>query len=220
MIARIGGKLIEKRKNSVILENHGIAYEVFLPVITLTAIDSHIDQDGCVRFITYHYHQLEPSRSTPVLIGFLNEIEKEFFEEFITVSGIGPKAALRALNTPIATIARAIDQADVSFLKSLPGIGPQRAKEIIAKLQGKIGKFGLIQEDNASRTTPLPKNIIDEAADILMQLQYKKHEAKEMIQEAMKKQPLFKDAEELLNFVYKQKINSSSSPILRRGRSE
>ena len=53
-----------------------------------------------------------------------------------------------------------------------------------------------------------------------MQLQYKKHEAKEMVQEAMKKQPLFKDAEELLNFVYKQRINSSSSPALRRARPE
>ncbi|MFB3920041.1 Holliday junction DNA helicase RuvA [Candidatus Velamenicoccus archaeovorus] len=220
MIARIGGKLIEKRKNSVILENQGIAYEIFLPVITMTALDNHVDQDGCVRFITYHYHQLEPSRSTPVLIGFLNEIEKEFFEEFITVSGIGPKAALRAINTSIASIARAIDEADVAFLKSLPGIGPQRAKEIIAKLQGKIGKFGLIQEEGASKTAPLPKDIIDEAVDILMQLQYKKHEAKEMIQEAIKKQPLFKDAEELLNFVYKQRINSSPSAAVRRARPE
>jgi Holliday junction DNA helicase RuvA len=186
----------------------------------MTAIDNHVDQDGCVRFITYHYHQMEPSRSTPVLIGFLNEIEKEFFEEFITVSGIGPKAALRAINTSIASIARAIDEADVAFLKSLPGIGPQRAKEIIAKLQGKIGKFGLIQETDASKATTLPKDIIDEAVDILMQLQYKKHEAKDMVQEAIKKQPLFKDAEELLNFVYKQRINASSSPASRRGRPE
>ncbi|MFA5187674.1 MAG: hypothetical protein WC551_14430, partial [Patescibacteria group bacterium] len=115
---------------------------------------------------------------------------------------------------------RAIDEADVAFLRSLPGIGPQRAKEIIAKLQGKIGKFGLIQEEGDSKTAALPKNIIDEAVDILMQLQYKKHEAKEMIQEAMKKQSLFKDAEELLNFVYKQRINSSSSPALRRARPE
>ncbi|MFA5075681.1 MAG: Holliday junction branch migration protein RuvA, partial [Candidatus Babeliales bacterium] len=207
MIARIGGKLIEKRKHSVVLENHGIAYEVFLPTITLSAIENFIDQDGCIRFITYHYHHLEPSRSTPVLIGFTNEIEKEFFEEFITVSGIGPKAALRALNTSITAIARAIDQADASFLRSLPGIGPQRAKEIIAKLQGKIGKFGLIQESKSAATAAaLPKDVMDEAVDILMQLQYKKNEAKEMVQEAVKKQSQFRDVEELLNFVYKQKI--------------
>ena len=43
------------------------------------------------------------------MVGFLNEIEKEFFGKFITVSGIGPKAAVRALSLPIPTIARAID---------------------------------------------------------------------------------------------------------------
>lgn len=206
MIARISGKMIEQRKNSIILENGGISYEVFLPVITLSRLAEHLTPENHIHLITYHYHHLEPSRSIPVLIGFLNEVEKEFFEEFITVSGIGPKAALRAINMPISSIAKAIDEADANFLRSLPGIGPQRAKEIIAKLQGKIGRFGLIQDGTAKTRTPVPKDLLDEATEVLTQLQYKKHEAKEMIEDALKKQPDIKNIEELLNIVYKQKI--------------
>lgn len=206
MIARISGKLLEKRDNSIVLENNGIAYEVFLPVITLAKIEDHLSQDGHIKLITYHYHHLEPSRSIPILVGFLNEVEKDFFEEFITVSGIGPKAALRAINVPISLIARAIDEADIGFLRSLPGIGPQRAKEIVAKLQSKVGKFGLIQ-DALSKAPALPqRDLIEEAIEVLTQLQYKKNEAKDMINDALKKQPHIKNVEELLNIVYKQKI--------------
>jgi Holliday junction DNA helicase RuvA len=206
MIARISGKLTEKRKQSVILENGGISYEVFLPVIALSRIDEYLTPDSHLRLITYHYQQIEPSRSIPILIGFLNEVEKDFFEVFITVSGIGPKAALRALNMPISAIARAIDESDIDFLRSLPGIGPQRAKEIIAKLQGKIGRFGLIQDSDAKREVSVAKDLIEEAAEVLMQLQYKKNEAKEMINDALKRHPGIKDVEELLNLVYKQKV--------------
>jgi Holliday junction DNA helicase RuvA len=207
MIAQICGKLVEKRKQSVILENNGFSYEIFLPIINLERVNEHLTEDGTLRLVTYHYHVLEPSRSIPVLIGFLNEIEKEFFEIFITVSGIGPKAALRALNIPISSIAKAIDEADVELLRSLPGIGPQRAKEIIAKLQGKIGRFGLIQDEGTlGQETALKKDFIEEAIDVLMQLQYKKTEAKEMVQEALKRHPHLASVEELLNTVYKQKI--------------
>ncbi len=206
MIARIGGKLIEKRSHSIILENNGISYEVFLPVITLNRIDEFLSQEGQINLITYHYHQVEPSRSIPVLIGFLSEVEKDFFEVFITVSGIGPKAALRAINMPISLIAKAINDSDLNFLRSLPGIGPQRAKEIVAKLQGKIGRFGLVQDSAAAQGTSTRKDLIEEAVDVLTQLEYKKHEAREMVNAALKKDPDVKDIEELLNTVYKQRI--------------
>ncbi len=206
MIVRIFGKLVEKKPQSIILENGGISYEIFLPLITLSRLEENISPDGHVRLVTYHYHQVEPSRSVPVLIGFLNEVEKEFFEEFITVSGIGPKAALRAINTSISLIAKAIDDGDSNFLRSLPGIGPQRAKEIIAKLQGKVGRFGLIQDAETKALPHGQKDLIEEAIAVLMQLEYKKNEAKEMVHEAFKNQPDLKNAQEVLNIVYKQRL--------------
>ncbi len=210
MIAQICGKLLEKRGHSILLENNGICYEVFIPVVHLERIEETTQPDGRIKLITYHYHHLEPSKSIPVLIGFLNEIEKDFFETFITVSGIGPKAALRAINVPISQIAKAIDETDIDFLRSLPGIGPQRAKEIVAKLQGKIGKFGLLQDIPAGNTpTTKQESLVEEAVSVLMQLQYKKHEAKEMVAQALKREPFTKNLESLLNVVYKQKTTKA-----------
>jgi len=205
MIARISGKIIEKGTNYLIIDVCGISYEVFLPATVMQRLDEGIADGGLISLITYHYFQVEPSKGTPVLIGFLNEIEKEFFEIFITVSGIGPRAALKALNKPISLIAQAIDEADVEFLKSLPGIGQQRAKEIIAKLQNKVGKFGLIQDDKIKEQKAKISDIQDEVLAVLMQLEYKKSEASLMIKKALERRPDIQNTEELLNEVYKQK---------------
>lgn len=205
MISRISGKIIQKGLNYLIVEVGGIAYEVFLPATVMQRIDENIKDDETISLMTYHYFQVEPSRGTPVLIGFLNEVEKEFFEIFITVSGIGPRAALKALNQPISLIAQAIDEADIIFLKSLPGIGQQRAREIIAKLQNKVGKFCLIQDAQVKEQIAKTKDIEEEALAVLMQLQYKKSEASNMIKRALERSPDIISTEELLNEVYKQR---------------
>ncbi len=205
MIARITGKVTEKGENNLIIDVNGLHYEVFIPSAVMQRIEESIAQDGSVSLITYHYHHVEPSRSTPVLVGFLNEIEKEFFQTFITVSGIGPRAALKALNKPISLIARAIDESDIEFLKTLPGIGQQRAREIIAKLQNKVGKFGLIRDGSVQPQQPLKKDIEEEAVQVLTQLQYKRPEALAMIKKALERSAALQTTEELLNEVYKQR---------------
>ncbi len=205
MIARISGKITEKGTNYLNIDVGGLSYAVLVPAAVMQHLDESTPADGKISLITYHYFQVEPSRSTPVLIGFLNDIEKEFFEVFITVSGIGPRAALKALSKPISLIAKAIDEADVEFLRSLPGIGQQRAKEIIAKLQNKVGKFGLIQDSQAKHPAAKTKDIEEEVLAVLMQLEYKKPEAQAMIRKALQRNPLLQTTEELLNEVYKQK---------------
>jgi len=206
MISRISGKIVQRLEDSIILEVNGIAYEILIPGAVMNCLDNYIGPDSSISLVTYHYFHSEPSRSFPCLIGFLNEVEKEFFEKIITVSGIGPKAACRALEKPISQIARAIDIGDISFLKSLPGIGEQRAKEIIAKLQGKVGKFGLIKDDTGAQPRYKGKEDIEaEAMAVLLQLQYKKTEALSMIHEALNRNPDIKTSEDLLNEVYKQR---------------
>ncbi|MCM8796136.1 MAG: helix-hairpin-helix domain-containing protein [Candidatus Omnitrophica bacterium] len=206
MIARISGRIIEKGRNYLIVDVQGIAYEVLIPATVMRRLEENPPAEGRVNLVTYHYFQVEPSRGLPVLIGFLNEIEKEFFQEFITVSGIGPRAALRALNQPISLIAKAIDEGDLRFLSSLPGIGQQRAKEIVAKLQHKVGKFGLIQDAKTSFQQALrTKDIEEEALAVLVQLEYKKSEAQEMLRKALESSPHIQTTEELLNEVYKQR---------------
>ncbi len=203
MIAQICGKVSHIGNNHLILEVNGICYEILVPVTILQRIATALPEDKFLTLITYHYHQVEPSRSTPVLIGFSNKMEKEFFEQFISVSGIGPRAAIRAINKPISEIAQAICRADTGFLTSLPGIGRQRAKDIIAKLQDKVGRFGLIQ-DEVSKEVELSKGLEEQALQVLEQLQYKRQEASEMIKRALQRSPEIGTIEDLLNEVYRQ----------------
>src|SRR5438552_10738920 len=77
----------------------------------------------------------------PRLIGFLRLQDKKFFEKFITVKGIGPKTALRALTVPVGEIAAAIESKNTRFLIGLNGIGRRTAELMIAELAGKVGAF-------------------------------------------------------------------------------
>jgi len=210
MISHINGRLSKRNDSSVIIDANNISYEVLIPPAVMSSLDSIIRKDGSVKLVTYHYHQVDQSRSVPVLIGFLNNIEKDFFVQFITVSGIGPKAACRALSQPISVIADAIDNADLLLLKTLPGIGEQRAREIIAKLQGKIGKFGLIQDRKKVAISKMEEDVRQEALSVLLQLQYRKKEAEDMIQNALSRNPKAKNCEDILNEVYRQKSKDSS----------
>lgn len=206
MIGRISGKIIQSGVNFILLETGGISYEVFLPQAVMQRLQQQIKVDGQISLVTYHYFQVEPSRSTPILIGFLNEVERDFFQVFITVSGIGPRAAMKALNQPISLIAKAIDESDIGFLTSLPGIGQQRAREIVAKLQNKVGKFALIQDGSQKKERPkTDDNIVEEATAVLMQLEYKKQEAQSMIKKALERTANPGSTEELLNQVYRLK---------------
>ena len=203
MISEINGKLKQKKDSSVILDVNGICYEVMMPPAVMKNLDTASGDGAAMSLKVYHYYQMDQSKAIPVLVGFLNDIERDFFERFITVSGVGPKAACRALSLSFPVIAEAIDKGDMALLKTLPGIGEQKAREIVAKLQGKVGKFCLMK-DKASRDLPrIKEDIKEDALNVLVQLQYKKSEAGEMIEKAIRRNPKVSSCEEILNEVYK-----------------
>jgi Holliday junction DNA helicase RuvA len=208
MISRLTGKVVEQKDNAVIIEANGLGYEVFVPASVFQRLDASKDASGNISLLTYHYFLMTPSSATPVLVGFLNELEKDFFLQFISISGIGPKAAVRALNRSIADISKAIEEGDAAFLKTLPGIGQQKAKDIIAKLQGKVGRFGLIPDKSTKAVAASGVSDVfqQEALAVLLQLQYKRPEALEMIAKAMERQAGITTAEELLNEIYRQRV--------------
>lgn len=203
MISHISGKIKKIKDSSVVVDVNGISYEVLVPPAVMKSIDSARLPDGSINFVTYHYYQMDPSKAMPVLVGFLNEVEKDFFEQFIKVSGVGPKAACKALSQSFSVIADAIDRGDMALLRTLPGIGEQKAREIIAKLQGKVGKFCLIQDRLMQVDPEAKEDIKEEALNVLLQLQYKRNEAKEMIEKAIRRNPNAASCEEILNEVYK-----------------
>lgn len=206
MISKIKGKLVRTKDNIVEVEVNDIFYDILMPKIILNSISKDFNLNDEITLVTFHYYQIMPSRSIPILVGFTNEIEKEFFIQIISVSGIGPKVAVKALDKPISYIAHAIDKADVKMLSALPGIGKRKAREIIAKLQGKIGKFGLVQDQDIQEDEmSISEDIKKEAINVLLQLRYKKHEAKRMINKALKEDSNLSSVEDILNHVYKRK---------------
>jgi Holliday junction DNA helicase RuvA len=214
MISRVRGIVREIREQQVLLEVGGICYDVLMPTSLLRALSERLGSANELELVTFHYQQLEVGRGIPVLIGFFNEVEREFFVRFISVTGVGPRAALKALTLPLATIAQAIDEGDLALLRSLPGIGEQRAREIVAKLQGKVGKYGLIQaKERRVEAGGGPSALEEEAVAILVQLEYKKSEAKEMIRAALERNPKVKSSEELLNEVYRQQRLATTAGI-------
>lgn len=206
MISGIRGEFIEKKENTVVVNVNGICYEILVPQIILKSIVKNCERNENIDLTTFHYFQSTPSKSIPILVGFTNEVEKEFFTKFISVSGVGPKVAVKALNKPISRIADAIANGDEKLLSSLPGIGKRKAREMIAKLQGKVGKFGLIQDkDVESEQEKISEDIKQEAKEVLLQLQYKKREAEKMIEKALEDNSRISSTESLLNQVYKHK---------------
>src|SRR5207245_2344949 len=84
------------------------------------------------------------SRMIPRLVGFLSAIDREFFEIFCSVDGVGVRKALRAMVRPVRELARTIQDQDVRTLSTYPGIGEATGERIVAKLRRKVGKFTLI----------------------------------------------------------------------------
>ncbi len=205
MIARVKGKVAELKDLAVVLDAGGIFYEVIIPASVAQRLNAHKAADGTITLVTHHYYQMTPSSATPILVGFLNDLEKDFFLQFISVSGIGPRAAVKALDRSISEIAAAIDRGDIAYLKTLPGIGQQKARDIIAKLQGKVSRFGLIPDTGVKRDISTASAFKDEAVEVLMQLQYKKAEAEAMIAKALERNGAIASTEELLNTIYSQK---------------
>src|SRR5439155_1066044 len=94
-------------------------------------------------------------------IGFTSDLDKEFFEKLVTVKDIGPMVAARALAAPVAELAGAIARQDEKYLRSLPGIGPQKAKNIVAQLQSKVAKFALAREGVSVEAAKLRHECVD-----------------------------------------------------------
>jgi Holliday junction DNA helicase RuvA len=212
VIASLTGRLRRKLDDRIVLECAGLGYEVFLPPIVLRQIE-HLeagdDDSASTLSLVTHYHATR-DQPRPVLIGFTAELDKEFFEKLITVKDMGPMVAARALAAPVGEIAAAVARQDEKYLRSLPGIGPQKAKNIVAQLQGKVAKFALAR-DEAPVPAPTPRAVApDEDAlremvwEVLVkQLGHRPTEASQLIGDAFKRRPGIASAEELFDEIYR-----------------
>ncbi len=205
MITEIKGTLVALSEESAILEIDSLRYEVLIPDFSRRVIQLKLGQ--IVSLLTVHYIDGNPTkggRMTPRLIGFVTEIERDFFDLFCSVDGVGVKKALRAMVRPVQDIAVAIEEQDVKTIASLPGIGPATSERIIAKLRRKMAKFALLvtQQAAAADETATPSDVVTETYQILLTLGHSESEARRLIDQALVGRPKFKDVEAMLQAVY------------------
>lgn len=206
MFSRISGSLLERSGELVTLDVNGLGYDVMVPPCVLEKITQAPGERVVLE--VYSVLAIDGNSGRFSYYGFTNAIEREFFEALISVASIGPKSAARAFSQPMSAIARAIDRGDHAFLKTLPGIGQQKARDIVAKLQGKVAKFLLIQDAPAGAGAAMP-DFADEALAVLLQLEYRRVEAETMIRETLEAKPALRDAEALLAEIYKRRAGAA-----------
>jgi Holliday junction DNA helicase RuvA len=212
MIASLRGKLRKKLEDRVVVESSGVGYEIFLPPVVIRAISQAVADDGegasDLQLVIYYHATRDQPR--PVLIGFLTELDREFFEKLITVKDIGPLVAARSLTVSVADLAAAIARQDEKYLRRLPGIGPQKARNIVAQLQAKVAKFALMKESRAPEPEPVPESAADQESlrslvwEVLVkQLGHRPGEAAQLITEALRRRPEIAAPEELFDEIYR-----------------
>jgi holliday junction DNA helicase RuvA len=211
VIATLTGRLRRRLEDRVVLEVGGVGYEVYLPPIALRALEHATadtgDKASELQLVIYYHATRDQPR--PVLIGFTSDLDKEFFEKLITVKDIGPMVAARALAVSVGEMASAIARQDEKFLRALPGIGPQKAKNIVAQLHGKVAKFGLAR-DEAIAPLPTAPAVADTEGlrelvwEVLVkQLGHRPSEASQLIADALARRPDLASPEELFEEIYR-----------------
>jgi Holliday junction DNA helicase RuvA len=203
--SRIAGSLIERVAEAAVVETGGLAYEIVLPPCIAEKVPTEAGRPVALEI--YSVLNIDGNSGRFAYYGFTNAIEREFFEALITVASIGPRSAARAFSQPMSAIARAIDRGDYAYLKTLPGIGQQKARDIVAKLQGKVAKFLLIQDAPPIPATATIPDFAAEALAVLLQLEYKRTEAEAMIRETLESDSQIEDAERLLAEIYRRKAS-------------
>jgi holliday junction DNA helicase RuvA len=208
VFSRITGSLLARAGEAAVIEAGGLGYEVILPPCIAEKVPSTPGES--VTLEIYSVVNLDGNSGRFTYYGFTNPIEREFFEALLTVASIGPRSAARAFSAPMSTIADAIDRGDYAFLKSLPGIGQQKARDIVAKLQGKVAKFLLIRDAPPVPSRPIP-GFADEALAVLLQLGYRRTEGEAMIRRTLDADPTIDDPERLLAEIYRLKAAKDSA---------
>jgi Holliday junction DNA helicase RuvA len=200
MISYLEGTLKKVYADKVTLGVNGVGYEILIPAYVMNEIRRTTKPEEALKlYISFNQTERQPK---PVLGGFKTELDKEFFELFISVEDIGPSAAIRALTRPAREIAGFIEEKAVKELKQLKGIGERKAEKIVASLKGKAAKYALIPE--LELPPEAAEDFRTEVETVLVtQLGHKLLEARKMIEEALKRRPGISSSEELFEEVYR-----------------
>ncbi len=177
-------------------------YQVLIPEFTRRQLQNRGGESISLHTIQYLEGNPMQGRLTPRLIGFLNAVEREFFDLFCSVDGVGVKKALRAMIRPVQEVAAQIEDQDAKGLSALPGIGPATSERIVAKLRRKMPKFALLVARDELSIEDTARDLVSETYDVLRTLGHSETDARKLIDTVLATKKKFKDVESLLQAVY------------------
>src|ERR1700744_2527183 len=176
MIAHLRGKLIFKQPGQAIVEAAGVGYDVAISVPTFTALPSLGIETSL------HVHT-QVSEDQIALFGFLDREEKRLFERLITVSGVGPKLAIKILSRLSSErTVQAIRGPDRAQLVRIPGVGKKLAERLVVELKDKLEDFAV-----APAAAGVQGPAVDDVLSALVNLGYQRPAAEKAIAQAIAK---------------------------------
>lgn len=185
MIASLRGTVVQKRPDSLVIEMNGIGYRAICPVSVLDSAKT-----GEEVFLNTYTHVREDILA---LYGFSNADDLALFELLISVSGVGPKAAVNILSAASSDkIKSSIQKQDPGILFSVSGIGKKTAEKIVVELKNKLG---------AGASLYAPSSETDDLYQALIDLGFKSNEISTVISKIPEK---LETTEEKLKFALKE----------------
>lgn len=208
MITKISGQLVSLHNDAATLSVPPFEYEVSIPEFTRRHLQSQLGAN--ISLHTLHYidgNSAQGSRLTPKLVGFLSTIERDFFELFCSVDGVGAKKALRAMVRPVQDTAVMIEQQDAKGLATLPGIGAATAEKIIATLRRKMPRFALLVRRDMPEAEVQKPGVVEETYEALLVLGHNEADARRLIETTLATGQKFKDSEAMIQAIYQRQAS-------------
>lgn len=179
MYEYISGKIIAKGPTSVVIDVHGIGYQIYIPVSTYEALG----QPGERAKLLTHFKVREDDQS---LYGFATDPERGLFRLLLDVSGIGARTAISILSgASVSEFKQRIINGDVKALTLIPGIGKKTAQRIIVELSEKLPKMEAGIETTQTTAGLAKSQVVDEAVRALVSLGYNKITAEKSVTKAV-----------------------------------
>ncbi len=205
MITTIEGELARVGESSVTIAAAPFEYEVAVGDFTRRQLSSKSGQTVRLHTLNYIEGNSQGGRLMPRLIGFSSEPERQFFDLFCSVDGVGVKKALRAMVRPVKELAVLIENQDVKSLSTLPGIGAATAEKIVAKLRRRMPRFALmVGGDTAGGDAGPVDSVATETFDALCVLGHSEADAHRLVETAGAGGKTFKDTESMLAAIYQR----------------
>jgi len=204
LITKITGMLVALTDDTLTLRLGGFEYEVLIPEFARRQLQAEVNREISLYTIDYLEGNPMQGRMMPRLIGFLTAVEREFFELFCSVDGVGVRKALRAMVRPVKEVAIAIEEQDAKALSALPGIGPAMSERIIAKLRRKVPKFALMVARTEAQEAEVRPNVVSETFEVLRTLGHSESDARRLMDAALSTKKKNNDVQSLLQAIYQQ----------------